>query len=87
MHEYLFDVRLNASIRIEARSEAEAIKIIESIDANTANLGAAPNGDPIVCEVSIFENAAGGALKAVEIDGEEIDDAGIADELDEDGEL
>lgn len=72
MPEFLFDVRLNASIRVTAPTEAEALAMLERIDANTANLGAWPNGDPILCEVSIFENAAGGALRAVEIDGEEV---------------
>ncbi|WPE19909.1 hypothetical protein [Shinella zoogloeoides] len=68
--EFLFDVRLNASIRVHARTESEAAAMLERIDANTANLGAWPNGDPILCEVSIFENAGGGVLSAVEIDGE-----------------
>lgn len=71
-HEYLFDVRLNASIRVKAKTEAEAVAMLEKIDANSANLGAWPNGDPILCEVSIFENAGGGSLKAAEIDGEEV---------------
>jgi len=72
MSEFLFDVRLNASIRVIADTEDQAIAMLQSIDANTANLGAWPNGEPILCEVSIFENAAGGLLRAVEIDGEEV---------------
>lgn len=71
-HEYLFDVKLFASIRVSAPSEAVARAMIEAIDASTANLGAWPNGDPIVCEVSVFENAAGGTLRPVEIDGEAV---------------
>lgn len=56
MHEYLFDVKLFAAIRVRAGSEAEARKMmVGCIDASTANLGAWPNGDPIIAEVSLDE--------------------------------
>lgn len=71
-HEYLFDVKLFASVRVRAPSVAAARALIEAIDASTANLGSWPNGDPIVCEVSAFENAAGGTLRPVEIDDEAV---------------
>lgn len=69
MHEYLFDVKLFAAIRVNATSEAEARQMMkDSIDCATANLGAWPNGDPIVCEVSLDEPEND---ELVEIDGED----------------
>lgn len=54
MAQILFDLTLLASIRVEASSIDEARDILRrSIDANTANLGAFPDGSPILCEVSI----------------------------------
>lgn len=54
MNEYLFDATLNASIRVNAVNRKEAERLLrETIDAATANLGAWPDGEPIVCEVSI----------------------------------
>jgi hypothetical protein len=64
--EFLFDARLLAAIRVHAESEEEARKLIlDTIDANTVNLGAWPNGDPIVAEASAERTW------LVEIDGEE----------------
>ncbi|MGZ2408617.1 hypothetical protein [Rhizobium ruizarguesonis] len=52
--EYLFDVKLFASIRVKASSEEEARAMMKAeIDGSSANLGAWPNGDPILCEVSL----------------------------------
>lgn len=70
MHAYLFDVKIFASIRVTAPDEDKARALIEAIDADTAILGSWPNGNPIVCEISVFENAAGGSLRPVEIDGQ-----------------
>lgn len=68
MREYLFDVKLFAAIRVKANSEAEARQMMmDAIDCNTANLGAWPNGDPIICEVSLDEPEND---ELVEIDGE-----------------
>jgi hypothetical protein len=68
-HEYLFDVKLFASIRVRAESEDQARRMMrEHIDAADANLGAWPNGDPILCEVSLDEPD-NDAL--IEVDGEE----------------
>lgn len=54
MAKVLLDVTLLASIRVEAESVEEARAILQrAIDCNTANLGSFPNGDPILCEVSI----------------------------------
>lgn len=55
MNSYLFDVKMLASLRVEAASEAEARRMVMAIDANSGNLGAWPNGDPILCEISAHE--------------------------------
>lgn len=68
MREYAFDVKLFAAIRVKADSETAARKLIQDhIDATTANLGAWPNGDPIICEVSTD-----GVHDLYEIDGESV---------------
>ena len=70
MHEYLFDVKLFAAIRVKASSEAEARQMMkDQIDANTANLGAWQNGDPILAEVSLDEPAYD---ELIEVDGEAV---------------
>lgn len=72
MHEYLFDVKLFAAIRVTADTEAEARQMMrDCIDCATANLGAWPNGDPIICEVSLDEPEND---ELIEIDGEEPED-------------
>lgn len=69
-HEYMFDVKLFASIRFRADSEEHASAMMkEHIDGNSANLGAWPNGDPILCEVSLDEPANN---ELIEIDGEAV---------------
>jgi hypothetical protein len=69
-HEYAFDVKLFAAIRVKAKSEAEARAMMrECISAATANLGAWPNGDPIVCEVSCDDTDHD---TLYEIDGEDV---------------
>ena len=66
MNEYLFDVKLFATIRVKAASEGEAVSILKDIlDAASCNLGAFPNGDPILCEASID-----GEPDLIEINGE-----------------
>ena len=70
MHEYLFDVKLFASIRVKANSEAEArAMMIEALECADANFGAWPNGDPILAEASLDEPAND---ELVEIDGEPV---------------
>lgn len=66
MNEYLFDIKLFASIRIKAESEAEArATILDHLDCACVNAGAWPNGDPI-----LFEASARGELPLIEINGE-----------------
>jgi hypothetical protein len=70
MHEYLFDVKLFAAVRVKANSEEEARRLIATnIDASSANLGAWPNGDPILAEVSLDD----GPEDLIEIDGEPVE--------------
>lgn len=70
MHEYLFDVKLFAAIRVRAVDEYEARAMMsQCIDASTANLGAWPNGDPIIAEVSLDEPEND---ELIEIDGEAV---------------
>lgn len=72
MHEYLFDVKLFAAIRVTASSPAEAIaKLRNGIDCSTGNFGCFANGDPITGEVSID-----GEPDLIEIDGEAAEWAG-----------
>lgn len=67
LHEFAFDCTLRCAIRVKAASEEEARRLLDGIDANEANLGAWPNGDPILCEVSMAEGAS-----LYEIDGENV---------------
>lgn len=70
MHEYLFDVKLFAAIRVKARTEDEARKLIfDHIDAADCNFGSWPNGDPITGEASIDDSEIQ-EMPCVEIDGE-----------------
>lgn len=65
-HEYLFDVRMFAFIRVRAKSLAEARKMLrEHLDCADCNFGSWPNGEPITCEASIDDDE----LPCVEIDG------------------
>jgi uncharacterized protein with GYD domain len=65
-HEYAFDVMLVAAVRVKAHSEDEArTKLKAEIDCNSANLGAWPDGEPILAEVSLNE-----VRCLYEIDGE-----------------
>ena len=53
MIEYAFDVRLFATIRVDAPDEATARKMIKDhCDVMDCNGGAWPNGDPILFEAS-----------------------------------
>lgn len=53
MNEYLFDVKLFASVRVQADTETEARRLLaDALDAADINAGAWPNGDPVVFEAS-----------------------------------
>lgn len=70
MHEYFFDLDLRTCLRVHAGSEEEARKLIEdTIDCASANLGAWPNGTPILTEVSLKDPA---TIELVEVDGNEV---------------
>lgn len=69
MTEYAFDVKLFASIRVEADSEEQARALLrEHVDCATANFGAWPNGDPIIGEASVDDDHP----ELIEIDGEAV---------------
>ena len=71
MHEYLFDVKLFASIRIRAASPAEARKQLNALlDCATVNFGADANADPVIGEASLAQDDGGADL--VEIDNEAV---------------
>lgn len=71
IHEYLFDVKLFASIRVKAANvEAARAMLREHVNCASANFGAWPNGDPIVAEASVDDDE----LPCVERDGEDFDD-------------
>lgn len=62
---FLFDVKLFSSVRIEADSEKEAReKLSEVLDCATVNFGSV-DGEPVTGEASID-----GELDLIEIDGE-----------------
>ena len=67
MKEYMFDVKMFASIRVKANSESEARATLnDCVDAADANLGAWPDGSPILCEISTE-----GEAELIEVDGVE----------------
>lgn len=71
MKEFLFDVKMFASIRVHAEDEKTARAMLRAeLDCCSANLGAWPNGDPINCEISM-DDEEGGEL--IEIDGEYVE--------------
>jgi len=71
MHEYLFDVKLFAAVRVKAASEKEARAMLrKAFDCADCNAGAWPNGDPITFEASQDDPDED---TLVEIDGENIE--------------
>lgn len=66
VREYAFDVKLMATIRVKASSEDEARALVrDHLDCADANLGAWPDGNPILAEASMD-----GEPDRLEIDGE-----------------
>jgi hypothetical protein len=67
-HEYLFDVKLFAAVRVKAESEDEARTMLKkAFDCADCNGGAWPNGDPITFEASLDDPAND---ELIEVDGE-----------------
>lgn len=70
MKEFAFDLTLSATVRVNAKSKREAIKLInEYLGYAEANLGAWPNGDPIEATVCYHSDD---VPELVEIDGEAV---------------
>lgn len=68
--EFAFDIKLTCAIRVNAATEQEARAMLRAeLDASSANLGAWPSGDPILCEVSLDVDA---GAHLYEIDGEDV---------------
>lgn len=68
MPEYLFDLKLNTSLRVNAANESEARSVlIDQLDCADANFGAWPNGDPIVGEASVDRRE----MTLMEVDGKD----------------
>lgn len=68
MRTFTFDVRLFASITVPANSEEEALELLrEHVHTGSANFGAWPDGDPILSDVSLDDDA-----DLIEIDGEAV---------------
>jgi hypothetical protein len=68
MHEYLFDVKLFAAIRIKAETEADArAKLNKIFDCADANFDSDENGGSVTGEAS-----QDGDADLVEIDGEDV---------------
>jgi len=68
-HEFLFDVKLFASVRVKAPSAAEAAqRIHEKLDCASCNAGAWDDGGPIV-----FDATLDGEIDLIEIDGQGAD--------------
>jgi hypothetical protein len=69
MHEYAFDTLLVCAIRVKAKDEKSAREMLaKHLDAASANLGAWPDGNPILAEVSLDGNP-----QLFEINGETVD--------------
>lgn len=67
--EFLFDLKLFASVRVRATNESAARSMIaNAFNCADANFGAWPNGDPILGEASLDD--CGPDL--IEIDGEAV---------------
>lgn len=53
MANYLMDVELRVSLRVDAPNAAAARKAVDDLQGNLANFGAWPNGDPALGEIAI----------------------------------
>lgn len=63
--EYAFDLTLASTIRVKANSAAEAVALLkQNLDAADCNMGAWPDGSPILAECSII-----GDPSLFEVDG------------------
>jgi hypothetical protein len=54
VNEYAFDVKMNASLRVQAQTQTQAKQIMQhTLQCADANLGAWPDGSPILAEISM----------------------------------
>ena len=67
-HEYAFDVKMFAVVRVEAETKTAAEGLVqEALRCASVNAGAWPNGDPI-----LFEASLDGEIELLEKDGEAV---------------
>lgn len=79
VHEYAFDVKLQAALRVNASTPAHAIAVLEKVmDAAQCNGGMWPNGDPILFEASLAKSI---DPVLFEIDGQELEVQGTLDDV------
>lgn len=72
MPQFTFDMRMVASITVEAGTAEQARQwLIDALDAASTNFGAYPNGDPILGEASLADDV--GPVLSM-IDGEDLPD-------------
>lgn len=68
MPEFLFDVKLFVSVRVQAETEAEGRRLLaDAMECATINAGSWPNGEPVLGEAS-----QDGEADLIEIDGEAV---------------
>lgn len=57
MPRFTFDITLSTTVTVDAADDVAARKmIVAELDCSSANLGAWPNGDPILAEVSVDQS-------------------------------
>ncbi len=57
MPRFTFDITLSTTVTVDADDDLMARKmIVAELDCSSANLGAWPNGDPILGEVSVDQS-------------------------------
>lgn len=74
MPNYLFDLRLWASVRVDAENESAGRAMIKAaLDCADVNAGAWPDGSPILFEASLDDDDCSdeGAMVLIEVDGED----------------
>lgn len=71
MQKFTFSAKIHCSFEIEAATEEEAIAALEAAEMETGNLGALPDGSPIVARLETIEDSGGGEWSAAMIDDKE----------------
>lgn len=68
MKEFMFDVKMFASIRVKAEDEKQARAMLRAeVDGAEANLGSWPDGSPMLCQICVDDD-----IDLIEVDGETV---------------